>query len=45
MTFTKGQKVRSITGETFIVSEQVDCMVYVEGRRAHFHPSKLFLVK
>lgn len=42
--FTKGQKVRSVYGEVLVVSEQVGCMVYVVGRRNHFHPSKLFAI-
>lgn len=43
--FTKGQKVRSVFGKTFVVSEQMGCMVYVEGSNDHYHPSKLYPVK
>jgi hypothetical protein len=40
--FVKGQKVKTVTGKVFIVSKQIDCMVYVEGSSMWYHPTKLF---
>lgn len=43
--FTKGQKVRSVFGETLTVLSQDGCMVFVkECSMGHYHPSKLYPV-
>jgi len=42
--FKAGQKVRDIYGDSWVVSSQDGCQVWVKNSNDWFHPTKLFPV-